>query len=92
MRNAFTERWFGREVELMQHAEEEAARYAAARRADDMGVAAVIAGEASGLIRDVPSVAVLMERIVREAEDLLAHPSSRLAPDSAKPKRQLAAH
>jgi nitronate monooxygenase len=39
----------------MQHAEEEAARYAAARRADDMGVAAVIAGEASGLIRDVPS-------------------------------------
>lgn len=71
LRNAHTDRWFGREVELMQRAEEETARYAAAHRVDDFEVAAVIAGESSGLIRDVPTAADVVERIVREAEVLL---------------------
>jgi nitronate monooxygenase len=71
LRNAQLDRWYGREVELMQRAEEEAGRFADARAAGDFDVAAVIAGEASGLIRDIPSAAALVERIVREAEALL---------------------
>jgi nitronate monooxygenase len=72
LRNAHLERWYGREIELLRRAEAEGARYAAARSADDMDVAAVIAGEAAGLIRDVPSAAEVVARIVREAEALLA--------------------
>ena len=51
--------------------EKEAAKYAAARRDGDCDVAAVIAGEASGLIKDIPSVRVFMERMVRDASSLL---------------------
>ena len=48
LRNAFSERWRGREAELLQH--QEAARYAAARAAGDFDTAAVIAGEAEALL------------------------------------------
>lgn len=71
LRNAHTDRWFGHEVELLRSQEEEAERYVAARRNEDFDVAAVIAGEASGLVRDVPSAASVVERIVREAATLL---------------------
>jgi nitronate monooxygenase len=71
LRNAHAERWFGREVELLRHQEEEAGRYTAARSAEDFDVAAVIAGESSGLVRDIPSAREVVERIVREASTLL---------------------
>src|SRR3954447_12127674 len=45
LRNEFSERWRGREAELLQR-QEEAARYAEARTAGDFDTAAVIAGEA----------------------------------------------
>jgi nitronate monooxygenase len=69
--NAFTARWSGREPELRERVEEECARYDAARAAGDHDVLAVIAGEASGLIRAIEPAAVVVERVVAEAEALL---------------------
>jgi len=71
MRNAHATKWFGRETELMQNAEGEAARYARARDAADFDVAAVIAGEALGLIHDLPNAGEIVTRTVAQAEDLL---------------------
>lgn len=76
LRNAHADRWFGREIELLRNQEELSARYAAARRDNDFDIAAVIAGESSGLVRDIPSARDLVERIVREAAALLAGKSS----------------
>lgn len=72
LRNAHADRWFGREVELMRHLDEESARYAAARRDGDLDVAAVIAGESSGLVRDISTAQEVVERVTREASMLLA--------------------
>ena len=82
LRNAHLERWFGREVELLRDQDAEATRYAAARAADDFDVAAVIAGESSGLIREISSAREIVERIVREASALLAGAPQRLAAGS----------
>ena len=72
LRNSHTERWFGREIELMRHLDEESAKYAAAREAGDFDIAAVIAGEAAGLIHDIPTARDVIKRVVHEASDLLA--------------------
>jgi len=71
LRNSQTDRWFGREIELMRHLEEEAVKYAEAREAGNFDIAAVIAGEAVGLIHDIPSAHDVIERTVREASELL---------------------
>ena len=55
----------------MQHLDEEAARYSEAGEAGNFDTAAVIAGEAVGLIHDLPPAAEIVERMVREAEVLL---------------------
>lgn len=73
LRNVHLDRWFGRKLDLLRHQEEESARYAAARRDNDFDIAAVIAGESSGLVRDVTSACEVVERVVREASALLAH-------------------
>jgi nitronate monooxygenase len=44
----------------------------AARAAGNFDVAAVIAGEAVGLIHDIPPAAEIVERIATEAEQHLA--------------------
>jgi nitronate monooxygenase len=75
--NRFTERWRGREVELLQKQTEEAARYDAARAAGDFDTAAVIAGEAVDLIGDIPPAGEIVERVATEAEALLAGASNR---------------
>jgi len=72
LRNSHTERWFGREIELMRHLDEESAKYTAAREAGDFDIAAVIAGEAAGLIHDIPTARDVIKRVVHEASDLLA--------------------
>jgi nitronate monooxygenase len=69
--NAHLRRWTGCEIELMQRAEEVAAHYAAAKAAGDFDVAAVFAGEAAGLIHDIPPAAEIVGRIVAEAEQSL---------------------
>jgi nitronate monooxygenase len=64
LRNAHADRWFGLEIELMRHLDAESAKYAAARDAGDFDIAAVIAGEAVGLIHDIPSAHDAIERVV----------------------------
>jgi len=76
LRNAHADRWLGREIELMRHLDEESAKYVTAREAGDYDIAAVIAGEAAGLIHDVPSAHDVIERVVQEAVALLARWSS----------------
>jgi nitronate monooxygenase len=72
LRNEFSERWRGREAELVQHQAGEAARYEAARDAGDFNTAAVIAGEAVDMIADIPPAREVVERIAEEAAGLLA--------------------
>jgi nitronate monooxygenase len=71
VRNAHAERWLGRETELKKNIDEEAQRYKEARERGDFDVAGVIAGEAVGLIHDLPSAAEIVGRVVRQAESLL---------------------
>ena len=75
LRNPHAERWLGRELELMQHPEE-AQRYSEAREQGNFDIAAVIAGEAVGLIHDVLPAAEIVNRVVREAEALLSRGGS----------------
>jgi nitronate monooxygenase len=70
--NDHARRWRGREVELMQNVEAVAAEYAAATAAGNFDVAAVIAGEAVGLIHDIPPAAEIVGRIVTEADQILS--------------------
>jgi nitronate monooxygenase len=70
--NDHARRWLGREVELMQNVASVAADYAAARAAGNFDIAAVIAGEAVGLIHDIPLAGEIVERIVTEAEQVIA--------------------
>ena len=64
LQNDFSEKWRGREADLLQHQEEESARYAAARAAGDFDTAAVIAGEVVDLITDIPTAAEIIERMM----------------------------
>jgi nitronate monooxygenase len=70
--NDHARRWMGREVELMQNVREVAAEYAAAKAAGDFDVAAVIAGEAVGLIHDIPPAADIVKRIAGDAEQIMS--------------------
>ncbi len=71
IRNAHAARWLGREAELAANIEEESRRYREARERGDFDIAAVIAGESAGLVRDVLPAAEIVDRVVRQAEDLL---------------------
>ncbi|HKQ95450.1 MAG TPA: nitronate monooxygenase family protein [Aestuariivirgaceae bacterium] len=76
--NRFSETWHGREAELAAAGATETEAYHRARIAGDVGTAVVFAGEGIGLIDDCPPAAEIIERMVREAEELL-----RAAPRSA---------
>ena len=69
--NDHARRWIGREVELLQNVGRVAVEYAAAKAAGNFDVAAVIAGEAVGLIHDIPRAAEIVERIVTEADQIM---------------------
>jgi nitronate monooxygenase len=69
--NDHLRRWSGREIELMQRADEVAVEYAAAKAAGNFDVAAVFAGESAGLIHDIAPAAEIVGRIVAEAEQTL---------------------
>ena len=77
LRNEFSERWRGREAELLQHQRDESARYAKARETGDFDTAAVIAGEAVDLIGDIPPASEVIERMTKEAAALLTAASNR---------------
>jgi nitronate monooxygenase len=77
LQNEFSEKWRGREAELLRHQDEEAARYAAARAAGDFDTAAVIAGEVVDLIADISSAAEIVGRMMTTATHLLGGASNK---------------
>lgn len=70
--NEHVRRWNGRETELLKNVGTVASEYEAAKAAGNFDIAAVIAGEAVGLINDVPPAAVIIERMVRQAQEILS--------------------
>jgi nitronate monooxygenase len=64
-------RWAGREVELLQNASAVHQEYRAAQAAGNFDIAAVIAGEAAGLINDIRPAAEIVQRVITEAEQML---------------------
>src|SRR5262245_6720172 len=71
LKNAFVAEWLGREAELKEARAGQAARYRQAAAAGDASVMATIVGEGIGLIHAVEPAAVIIERMVAEAEGLL---------------------
>jgi len=69
--NDHARRWAGRELELLQNVKTVTAEYADAKAGGNFDIAAVIAGEAVGLIHDVPPAAEIVDRIVAEADQIL---------------------
>jgi nitronate monooxygenase len=78
LRNPYLDRWYGREVDLMRQLDEESARLTEARRKHDFDVAPVIAGESAGLVRDIPSVRDIVNRVAGEASACLARGTQQL--------------
>jgi nitronate monooxygenase len=70
-RNAFTDRWHGREDALRDVVETEAETYAAAFRSGDAARSAAVFGEAAGLIHAVEPAGTIVRRMAEEAEALL---------------------
>jgi nitronate monooxygenase len=70
--NNHVRRWRGRELEMLQNIEAVAADYNAAKAADNYDIAAVIAGQAVGLINDIPPAATIIERIVFQAREIMS--------------------
>lgn len=68
LRNAYIARWHGRERELMQVADEEAARYRKAWAEGDPEGSNTFIGEVAGLIFDIPRAADAVVRMVEDAE------------------------
>jgi nitronate monooxygenase len=81
--NDHARRWMGHEVELLQNVSAVAAEYAAAKAADNFDIAAVIAGEAVGLIHDIPPAAEIIDRILTEADQILSGRRNSSAPSKA---------
>ena len=75
--NAFIARWAGREAELKAVIGTEAPAYREAFMAGDPDKAAVIFGEAAGLIADIPAAGEIVERMVAEAATLLGRAAGR---------------
>lgn len=69
--NEHLRRWAGHETDLLRAMGTEGARYAEARSRGDFDTAAVIAGEAAGLISDLPGAEQVISRMVGEASSLL---------------------
>jgi nitronate monooxygenase len=70
--NDHSRRWTGHEVELIQNMATVSADYAAAKAARNFDIAGVFAGEAAGLIHDIPPAAEIVGRIVTEAEQIMS--------------------
>ena len=71
LENRHTQRWLGRELELMRR-EDVIAEFAGACQTGNFDIAPVIAGEAVALVRDIRSANEIVWRTVAEAERLLA--------------------
>lgn len=69
--NAFIAKWIGRDATLKDAIAAEGPAYREAFMAGDPDKAAVIFGEAAGLIADIPGAGEIVERMVAEAAALL---------------------
>jgi nitronate monooxygenase len=72
LRNAYIERWHGREAELAAVADEEAAKYRKAWAEGDPEGSNTFIGEAAGLIHTIEPAGIIIERMVGEAERRIA--------------------
>ena len=72
LKNDFVSEWLGREDELKEAKGEQIERYRSASKVVDTSVVATIVGEAVGLIATIEPAALILERMVSEAEALLA--------------------
>jgi nitronate monooxygenase len=73
LRNAFTERWHGREAELLAHADEEGARWRQSWTDGETEIANVFVGDSVSMIHGIEPVRQIIDRMVSEAEALLAN-------------------
>jgi nitronate monooxygenase len=79
IRNAFLERWLGREDEARRLGGELDAGLREARLRGNPAEMNMLSGEVVGLIHDLPSAKTLLERVVREAEGLLPQLAAKAA-------------
>jgi nitronate monooxygenase len=77
-RNDFTGSWHGREADLAARIESESDRYRKAAAEGDPATAAVMIGEAAGLIEAIEPAADILTRIIAEAAELLRTAGPRL--------------
>lgn len=71
LRNSFVDHWRTQEDTLRGDADDAARMYRTAAAADDFTIADIHIGEGIGLIRDVPSVAELLDRMTKDAASVL---------------------
>ncbi len=71
IRNAFSDRWHGREEELRTWIAEHGEEHTARQRVHDPDETSIYAGEAAGLIRELTPAGELVERLMVEAEFVL---------------------
>jgi nitronate monooxygenase len=71
LRNGFTARWHGREEDLQTQRSSAAMELREASETDDLSGAFVYAGQAVGLVHDLPPAGQLVERLAAEAEERL---------------------
>jgi nitronate monooxygenase len=82
LRNAFLDRWHGREDELRARLDQAKQEFTAAVAAEDYGTANVIVGEAVGMIHEVLPAATILHRMIRDAVAALPSPAQQLEPSS----------
>jgi nitronate monooxygenase len=73
LRNQFSDKWVGRERDLLQQLQVETPRYLEARANGDFDTAAVIAGESAGLVHDILPARTIVGNIVREMREILGY-------------------
>lgn len=71
LRNEMVSEWLGREAELREVRDAQVARYRDAAKTGNASIAATIVGEAVGLIRSIEPAADIIERMVRQAQELM---------------------
>jgi NAD(P)H-dependent flavin oxidoreductase YrpB (nitropropane dioxygenase family) len=71
IRNRIVDEWLGREEELRSRGAEVGAQVAAARAADDREGMWLMAGQSSGLVRELEPAGEIVRRVSAEAEALL---------------------
>lgn len=79
LRNDFTKRWHGHEGELQARLGELRPAFDEARQRGDYAEAVVYAGQAVGLIHDLPPAGDLVRRLMAEAEETLARSATLIA-------------